>query len=90
MPCREMDDAKPPAPADLVATMTFDPLVGIRALEEHLARLKDETAARGCPFDRHGVRNELQAATFRLRDAATIRLLVSPSGALAIETTPIR
>ena len=89
MPAPEMDDAKPPAPADLTASMTFDPLVGIRDLEEHLARLKADTAAVGTPFDRHGVRNELQAATFRLRHAATIRLLVSPSGALAIETTPI-
>jgi para-aminobenzoate synthetase/4-amino-4-deoxychorismate lyase len=36
-------------------------------------------------FDRHAVRNELQAATFRLREAKRIRLLLAKSGAVAIE-----
>ena len=73
---------------DLVTEMAFDPLAGLIDLEQHLERLKDDAGARGYPFDRHGVRNELQAATFRLRDARRVRLLVSPSGALAIEIAP--
>ena len=93
-----MDNAQPspdqpspdqPAP-DLVVTMAFDPMAGIRDLEGHLAGMKAEAVARAYPFDRHDVRNELQAATFRLRDARTIRLLLSPSGALAIEAVPNR
>lgn len=87
-----MDDATAPdsRPRDLVATMAFDPMAGIVDLEDHLATLKGQAAANGGRFDRHAVRNELQAATFRLREPATVRLLVSPSGALAIETTPHR
>ena len=84
-----MDDAPPqPRQPDLIATMAFDPLAGIVDLETHLDDLKERAAAHDGRFDRHAVRNELQAATFRLRDAATIRLLVSPTGAIAIETTP--
>ena len=84
-----MDDAAAPdtRPRDLIATMAFDPMAGIVELEHHLAMLKDDATALGYPFDRHGVRNELQAATFRLRASASVRLLVSPTGALAIETT---
>lgn len=88
-----MDDAAPSPdlpPPDLIVTMTFDPMAGILDLEEHLSGMKAEAAARAYTFDRHDVRNELQAATFRLRDARTIRLLLSPSGALAIEASPNR
>ena len=73
---------------DLIAIMAFDPMTGLVDLEEHLATLRERTAAIGGRFDRHAVRNELQAATFRLRAPATVRLLVSPTGVLAIETTP--
>jgi branched-subunit amino acid aminotransferase/4-amino-4-deoxychorismate lyase len=59
---------------DLLETMAFDPLEGIRLLELHLARLKASADALGFAFDRHGVRNELQAATFRLRDHSRVRL----------------
>jgi len=82
-----MIDREPPR-RDLSAVMSFDPMAGIADLEAHLAALRDEAAAFDYPFDRHSVRNELQAATFRLRGAATVRLLVSPSGALAIESSP--
>ena len=78
-----MDAAQP----NLIATMAFDPLTGLLDLDEHLAVLKTSAGERGYPFDRHAVRNELQAATFRLRDARSIRLLVSPTGTLAIEVS---
>lgn len=70
---------------DLLETMAFDPVDGIRLLELHLARMKASADALGFSFDRHGVRNELQAATFRLRDRSRVRLLASRGGALAIE-----
>lgn len=70
---------------DLIETMAFDPLEGIRLLELHLARLKASADALGFAFDRHAVRNELQAATFRLRDRSRIRLLVSRQASVAIE-----
>lgn len=81
--------AKEAPPPDLVVTLAFDPMAGIADLEDHIGRLNDDAAARGYRFDRHGVRNELQAATFRLRDPRAIRLLLSPTGALAIEISPI-
>ena len=73
---------------DLIETMAFDPDEGITLLETHLARMKDSATAFGFPFDRHAVRNELQAATFRLRAPSRIRLLLAPGGAIAIESAP--
>ena len=76
-------------PFDLIETMAFDPVEGLLLLERHLARMKASAAALGFAFDRHGARNELQAATFRLRDARRIRLLLARSGAVAIEVAPM-
>jgi para-aminobenzoate synthetase/4-amino-4-deoxychorismate lyase len=70
---------------DLIETMAFDPSSGIANLEQHLERMKASAAELGFTFDRHLARNELQAATFRCRDARKIRLLLSPSGQMAIE-----
>ncbi|MGN6269526.1 MAG: aminodeoxychorismate synthase component I [Sphingomonas sp.] len=74
---------------DLIETMAFDPEQGIPLLEHHLARMKASALFFGYPFDRHATRNELQAATFRLREARRIRLLLSPSGAIAIQVSPM-
>jgi para-aminobenzoate synthetase/4-amino-4-deoxychorismate lyase len=76
-------------PFDLIETMRFDPEAGIALLERHLARIKASARVFGFPFDRHAVRNELQAATFRLREAARVRLLLAPSGAIAIGIAPL-
>ena len=70
---------------DLIETMAFDPIEGIALLERHLARMKASATAFGFAFDRHAARNELQAATFRLREAKRIRLVLASSGAVAIE-----
>ena len=70
---------------DLIETMAFDPEAGLLRLEAHLARMKASAEAFAIPFDRHAARNELQAATFRLRAAKRIRLLLAESGAVAIE-----
>lgn len=74
---------------DLVETMAFDPDEGFPLLERHLERLKASAARFGFHFDRHGARNELQAATFRLRAPARVRLLLAPGGALSIEVGPM-
>ncbi len=70
---------------DLVETMRFDPEEGMPDLEYHLERLKVSAGALGLDVDRHAIRNELQAATFRLRDPARIRLRAAPGGKVAIE-----
>ncbi|MEG3084485.1 aminodeoxychorismate synthase component I [Sphingomonas sp. PB2P12] len=74
---------------DLIETMAFDPDDGLARLEAHLARMKASAEALGFTFDRHTARNELQAATFRLRGPRRVRLLLSPSGAIAIEAAPL-
>ncbi|MEO5493718.1 MAG: aminodeoxychorismate synthase component I [Sphingomonas sp.] len=74
---------------DLIETMAFDPIEGIPLLERHLARMKTSAGLLGFAFDRHAARNELQAATFRLREPKRIRLMLAQSGAVAIEVAPL-
>ena len=73
------------AMSDLEETMKFDPEEGIADLDTHLDRLKYAAEAQGFKFDRHAARNELQAATFGKRKPSIARLLLSPTGAMAIE-----
>jgi para-aminobenzoate synthetase / 4-amino-4-deoxychorismate lyase len=70
---------------DLIETMGFDPDDGLIRLDRHMARMKASAEAFGFAFDRHAARNELQAATFRLRERSRIRLLASAQGSYAIE-----
>ena len=74
--------------ADLQEVMRFDPDEGIADLDMHLDRLKTAAESQGFKFDRHAARNELQAATFGKRHPAIARLLLSPTGAMAIEVRP--
>ncbi len=71
---------------DLIETMAYDPHGGIARLERHLLRMKASAAALGFTFDRHAARNELQAATFHLRQPRRVRVLLGRSGSMAIET----
>jgi para-aminobenzoate synthetase/4-amino-4-deoxychorismate lyase len=73
---------------DLIETMAFHPAQGIALLERHLTRMKESANRLGFAFDRHAARNELQAATFALEMPSRVRLLLAPSGAIAIETAP--
>ena len=73
---------------DLIETIAFDPTEGLLRLDRHLARMKASAEALGFAFNRHAARNELQAATFRLRAPAKVRLLASAAGSLAIEVRP--
>lgn len=74
-----------PGGRDLEELMSFDPEEGIASLDVHLDRLNEKAGEQGFQFDRHAARNELQAATFGRRRPGTARLLLSPSGAIAIE-----
>jgi para-aminobenzoate synthetase/4-amino-4-deoxychorismate lyase len=76
-------------PFDLIETMRFDPREGVCDLDRHLARMKASADALGFRFDRHDARNELQAATFRIREGKLLRLLLSPSGAVSVEARPL-
>ena len=71
--------------ADLTETMRFDPDEGILDIDQHLDRLMRSAEALGFDFDRHAARNELQAATFGRKRPAIARLLLSPTGTMAIE-----
>ena len=73
---------------DLSVTMRFDPEEGIPGLEAHLDELKRQAQDAGFKFDHHAARNELQAATFGKRSASTARLVLSPTGTMAIVVRP--
>ena len=75
-------------PTDLEVTLDFDPDEGISDLDRQLDQLKASADSQGFKFDRHAARNELQAATFGKNRPAVARLMVSPSGAIAIEVKP--
>ncbi|MFM7402677.1 MAG: aminodeoxychorismate synthase component I [Erythrobacter sp.] len=74
---------------DLIETMRFDPASGIALLELHLARMKASAAVLGFAFDRHALRNQIQALCFELDAPARVRVLVARSGASALETGPL-
>lgn len=74
---------------DLIETMRFEPAHGIARLELHLKRMKASARTFGFEFDRHVARNQLHAATFHLDALSKIRLLLSKSGAIAIEIRPL-
>ena len=80
----------PMAPSsDLEVSMDFDPEDGIPNLEDPVDGLKRQAEAQGFKFDRHAARNELQAATFGKARRAVARLMLSPTGAMAIEVRPV-
>lgn len=70
---------------DLIETMKFDPEQGIELLELHLERIKASAAELGFSFDRHAVRNAIQALCFEADGPGTLRLVASRSGAYALE-----
>ena len=74
---------------DLIETMRFDPATGIALLDRHIARMGASAAALGFTFDRHGARNELQAATFRIQQPRRVRLMLAKSGRIAVEISAL-
>ncbi len=74
---------------DLIETMRFDPEHGIARLEAHLERMKASAAELGFAFDRHETRNRVQALCFELVAPTRLRLLLSRSGEIALETSAL-
>lgn len=75
--------------ADLIETMRFTPEEGVPRLELHLERIKASAAELGFVFDRHAVRNAIQALCFDADAPARLRLLSSRSGAYSLELGPL-
>lgn len=82
---RQSGEAASPASFDLIETMRFTPEEGIALLELHLERIKSSAAALGFSFDRHAVRNAIQALCFDAEAPAKLRLVAARSGAYALE-----
>ena len=74
---------------DLIEAMVFTPDAGIVLLELHLERMTASAAEFGFAFDRHQLRNRIQALCFDLDAAAKLRVLLSRSGAIALEAAPL-
>ena len=72
---------------DLIETMAFTPETGIPLLELHLERMRTSAADFGFVFDRHALRNAIQALCFDADAAGKLRLVVSRSGAYCLELT---
>ena len=71
--------------ADLIETMRFTPDAGIPLLELHLERISTSAAELGFAFDRHAVRNAIQALCFEADAPARLRLVAARSGAYCLE-----
>lgn len=71
--------------ADLIESMRFDPAEGIPLLELHLERLKASALELGYSFDRHDVRNRIQALCFELEEPAKLRLLLARGGEVTLQ-----
>ncbi len=70
---------------DLIETMAFRPEEGVPLLEQHLERIKASAAELGFGFDRHAVRNAIQALCFDAERPSKLRLVASRSGAFSLE-----
>jgi para-aminobenzoate synthetase/4-amino-4-deoxychorismate lyase len=74
---------------DLIETMRFTPDEGIPLLELHLERIGASARTLGFAFDRHAVRNAIQALCFEAEGPAKLRLTLGRSGATCLEiSTP--
>ncbi len=71
--------------ADLIETMRFTPEEGVPLLELHLERITASAAELGFAFDRHAVRNAIQALCFEADAPAKLRLVASRGGAYSLE-----
>ncbi|MFA7587912.1 MAG: aminodeoxychorismate synthase component I [Novosphingobium sp.] len=70
---------------DLIETMAFRPDDGVPLLEAHLGRMSKSAAELGFAFDRHAVRNAIQALCFEADTPARLRLMLARSGAFSLQ-----
>ena len=76
-----MSQSKP----ELIETLRVDADGQIPLLELHLERIKASAAELGFAFDRHAVRNAIQALCFEADAPAKVRLVTARSGAYTLE-----
>ena len=74
---------------DLIETMRFCPEAGVPLLELHLARISASARALGFAFDRHAVRNAIQALCFEADTPSKLRLMLARGGATSLEIAPL-
>jgi para-aminobenzoate synthetase/4-amino-4-deoxychorismate lyase len=74
---------------DLIETMRFTPEEGIPLLELHLERLRESTQVLGFAYDRHALRNAIQALCFDAERPSKLRLTAARSGAFSLELTDV-
>ena len=74
---------------DLIETMRFTPEEGIPLLEVHLERIGASAHQLGFTFDRHAVRNAIQALCFDADRPCRLRLVSARSGAYSLELTDL-
>ncbi len=75
--------------ADLIETMRFEPGEGIVREAMHRGRIAGSAVFLGVSVDPATVGDVLQRATAGLDAPARVRLLVAPSGAVAVSTGPL-
>ncbi len=74
---------------DLIETLRFDPEVGPVRIERHLERMAASARHCGFRFDRHEMRNIIQATMGELRAPARLRLLLSEDGSFTALASPL-
>ena len=82
---RQSTSPRAAAQFDLIETMAFAPDAGVPLLDLHLARIKASAGELGFVFDRHAIRNAIQALCFAAETPGKLRLVVARSGAYALE-----
>lgn len=86
---RQSVDEASAASFDLIETMAFTPEGGVALLELHLERIRVSAGELGFAFDRHAVRNAIQALCFDSDAPRRLRLLVARGGAYTVELAPM-
>jgi para-aminobenzoate synthetase/4-amino-4-deoxychorismate lyase len=74
---------------DLIETMRFTPDEGIPLLDLHLERLRLSAQELGFAFDRHALRNAIQALCFDAERPSRLRLVAARSGAYSLELSDL-
>jgi para-aminobenzoate synthetase / 4-amino-4-deoxychorismate lyase len=82
---RQIANSGAAAQFDLIETMAFSPDNGIPLLELHLERMKASATELGFNFDRHALRNAIQALCFDAPMPGKLRLVVARSGSYSLE-----
>jgi para-aminobenzoate synthetase/4-amino-4-deoxychorismate lyase len=77
-----------PRDFELLETMRYDPLRGLRNRDRHLRRLAESAEHLGFPFDPMAVRKALSSRLDGCR-AARVRLRLARTGTLAVDVEPL-